>query len=184
MKSLKIVLSLLVFVLLTFQTVKAVGITQPILEKRMMLRGEYSKFYFEIQAVGYTNKQSCVWSASGLDPLEVKFDETKTIVDAGAIKKIYGTVLVPSDAPQKAYSGTLTVTCEPYVELGGGSVIKRTGNVPFVVNIVETLEKRAEQKLPEPEEQKPTINLLPILVIIILVILVICLVYRLNKKKK
>ena len=184
MRSLKITLSFFVFVLLTLQIVKAPGVTQPILEKTTMLRGEYSKFYFEIQTIGYSNKQSCIWSTSGLDPLEVKFDEISAIVDAGAIKKIYGTVLVPQNTPQKTYTGTLTVTCEPYVELSGGSVIKRTNNVPFVVYIVETLEKRPEQKLPEVEEQKPTINLLPILVIIILVILVICIVYRLNKKKK
>jgi hypothetical protein len=184
MKKFKIALSLFVFVLLTLQVVKALGITQPILERKTMLRSESSRFYFEIQAVGYSDKQSCVWSIGGLGSLEVSFDEKTAIVDAGGIKKVYGTVLVPSDAPQKTYSGSLSVTCEPYVELGGGSVIKRTGNVPFVVSVVETLGERAEQKLPEPEEQKSTINLLPILLIIILAVLVIYLVSRFNNKKK
>jgi len=184
MKSLKIVLSFLIFAFFTFQTVKSLGVTQPILEKNTMLRGDSSRFYFEIQAVGYTYKQSCVWSLTGLDPLNVNFDETTIIVNAGEIKKVYGTVLVPSDATTKTYNGWLAVTCEPAIELTGGSTIKRTVNVPFVVNVVEVMEKQAEQKLPTAEEQKPTIHLLPILAIIILVILVICLVYWLNKKKK
>jgi hypothetical protein len=184
MRNLKIILSILVLVLLAFQTVKAVGVTQPILEKRTMLRGENSKFYFEIQTIGYSNKQSCTWSISGLDPLQVNFNETHVIANVDTIRKVYGTIFVPSNAPQKTYSGSLSVTCEPYVELEGGSSIKRTNNVPFVVGVVENLEKRAEQKLPEPEKQKPTINLLPMLVIIILVVLVISLVYWFNKKKK
>jgi hypothetical protein len=184
MKKFKIVLSLLILVLFSFQITKVLGVTQPILEKSTMLKGDSSRFYFEIQAVGYTYKQSCVWSLSGMDPLKVNFDEMSVLVNAGEIKKVYGTVSIPSDAPTKTYTGWLSVTCEPYVEVSGGSSIKKTANVPFVVNVVEVLEKQAEQKLPTEEEQKPTIHLLPILAIIILVILVICLVYRLNKKKK
>ena len=180
----KITLSFLLFVLLTAQNVKAFGLTQPILEKSSMLRGESSTFYFEIQTSGYSDKQSCVWSVSGLNPLEVKTTETSAIVNPNDIKQIYGTVSVPSDATLKTYQGTLTVTCQPYEESGGGSVIKRTANAPFRVNVVESIEKRTEQKLPEPQKEKPTINLLPILVIIILVILVICFVYWFNKKKK
>jgi len=184
MRNLKIIISLLIAVLITIQSVKALGVTQPILERETMLTGESSKFYFEIQAVGHTNKQSCGWSFSGLDPMKVSFDESNALVDPDGIAKVYGTVSVPSDTPQKTYNGKLSVTCEPYEELGGGSVIKRTINVPFVINIVATIEKRGEQKLPEEEEQKPTILLLPMLSIIILVVLVIYLVYWLNKKKK
>jgi len=167
-----------------FQITKVLGVTQPILEKSTMLKGDSSRFYFEIQAVGYTYKQSCAWSLSGMDPLKVDFDQTSVVVNAGEIKKIYGTVSVPADAPIKNYIGWLSVTCEPYAEVSGGSTIKKTTPVPFVINVVEVMEKQAEQKLPTEEEQKPTIHLLPILAIIILVILVICLVYWLNKKKK
>jgi hypothetical protein len=184
MKKMKIILSFLLFALLTAQNVRAFGLTQPILEKSSLIRGESSTFYFEIQTSGYSNKQSCIWSVSGLNPLEVKINEMSAIVDSNGIKQIYGTVSIPSDATLKTYQGTLSVSCQPYEESGGGSVIKRTANVPFVVNVVETVEKRTEQKLPESEKEKPTINLLPMLVIIILVILVICLVYLFKKKKK
>jgi len=184
MKKIKIVLSLLISIFFSFQITNVLGVTQPILEKNTMLKGDSSRFYFEIQAVGYTYKQSCIWSLNGMDPLKVNFDETSVIVDAGEIKKVYGTVSVPADTPTKTYNGWLSVTCEPYVEVSGGSSIKKTTNVPFVVNVVEVIGKQAEQKLPTEEEQKPTIHLLPILAIIILVILVICLVYWLNKKKK
>jgi hypothetical protein len=184
MKRIMITIGFLILVLFTFQAVKSLGVTQPILERMTMLTGESSRFYFEIQAVGSSTKQSCVWSLTGLEPLIVNFDETKVIVDADQISKVYGTVTVPSDAPQKTYSGWLTVTCEPYTKVGGGSTVQRTANVPFVVTIAGFIEKRTEQKLPTEEEQKPTIHLLPILAIIILVILVVYLVYWLNHKKK
>ena len=174
---------MLIFVLLTFQVVSSLGVTQPILEKETMLKGENSRFYFEIQAMGVSTKQSCACSFSGLDPLQVTLNETTPLVDANTIKKIYGTVSVPSNVELKTYTGKLIVSCQPYEETGGGSSIKRTTNVPFVVNIVESIEKRTEQKLPEPE-QKSSISLLPIFIIIILVILVICIVYWFNKKKK
>ncbi|MDI6826523.1 MAG: hypothetical protein QMD36_05070 [Candidatus Aenigmarchaeota archaeon] len=173
---------LLSVLLMSIQTAMSLGVTQPIPIDLKLLRGDAARFYFEIQAVMESSRQSCSYSISGLDPLVISFDKKEVVVNAGDIKNIYGTVSVPIDAPIKAYNGDLTVSCRPFVGEGvSGSVIHKTLVVPFTVNVVEKLEERVVREI--PEEQKPAIHLLPMLAIIILVILVIYLVYWLNKKK-
>ena len=77
--------------LLSFQVVRGLGVTRPIPVNLKLLRGDTARFYFQIQAVTSSIDQVCTYSVSGLEPLQVNFDEKSVTVEAGKIKNIYGT---------------------------------------------------------------------------------------------
>jgi len=173
----------LISYILIFPEVDCLGVSQPILEEKTLLRGDSTRFYFEIQAVGSNVKHECVYSVSGLEPLQVTFEKDKVFIDPGQIKKVYGIISVPQDAPIKSYKGNLRVSCEPYVELkASGSLVKQTLNVPFTVNLAETIERRVIQKLPERGEEQPISPSTALALIIIIVL--ICGAYYWFRKRK
>ena len=188
MKDLKInkfVLMLFLTLLISIQTVWALGLTGIIPMDLKLVRGDSARFYFQIQAVMESNKQSCTYSVSGLDPLVITFDQKEVMVNSGEIKDIYGTISVPNNAPIKSYSGDLTVSCAPHIEgEASGSVIHKTLIVPFTASVVETTGERAVREI--PEKKKTTIPSLTVYTIIILIILIVVVgvSYFVNKRNK
>jgi hypothetical protein len=176
-------LSLIIFITLSIvtQTVMALAVTQPTLGLRL-LRGDSARFNFEIQAT-MDSKQSCSYSVSGLDPLVISFDENKAVVNAGEIKKVYGTISIPNNAPIKTYPGKLIVSCNPYVEQqeSSGSVIHQTMGVDFGIDVVEILEERAIHQITEKEKSKAS----PIILVLIIIVLILAIVgFYFSRKKK
>ncbi len=172
----------ILFILLSFQTVLALGVTRPVPHDVELMRGESADFTFQIQAVTSTEKISCVYFLSDMRPLEVKFDSDEVIIDAGSKKDVYGTVTVPENTPFDTYSGTLSVSCGA-VSQGdsSGSQVRTTiGGSPFSVNVVEVREKGIKEIRPEEKGISTEI----IILIIITVILIIGAYYWLNKPKK
>ena len=179
-------LILVLTLLMSAQIVLSLGVTQPIPSDLKLLRGDTARFFFQIQAVMETNKQSCGYSiSSSISPLAITFDEKETVVNAGEIKKVYGTVSVPNNAPIKDYGADMTVSCKPSIEgEQSGSVIHKSLVVPFTASVVATEEERAIRQI--PEKQKPAIPSLTIYAIIILVILIVAIgvSYFFSKKEK
>lgn len=163
--------------------VSPIGISQPIPVGFKLLRNDEGRFMFHIFGGSSTSKSSCTYSASGLDPLVVTFDNEKVTVDPDEDEIVLGTIKAPDNAPIKNYNGNLEVHCTPIIEIeeATGSVITRTMNVPFEVSVVEKLE---EPQLTIPEEEKPTISTSAIFAIIIIVILVVGVGYWFSKKSK
>jgi hypothetical protein len=149
-----------------------------------MLRGDAARFYFYIQAVGTTVKQSCSYYVSGMEPLIVTFDKEKVVIDPEAEEKIYGTISIPNDAPIKTYNGKLIASCEPHLEESesGGSLIKQRMGVDFIVDVVERPEERVVREV--PEEEKPKVSNLSLVLLIIVLILSIIGFYLTRKKEK
>ncbi len=172
----------ILFILLSFQTVFALGVTRPVPHDVELMRGESADFTFQIQAVTSTEKIFCVYSLSGMGPLEVKFDSDEVIVDAGSKKDVYGTVTVPEDTVFDTYSGTLSVSCGAVQgeDVSGSQVKSTIGGSPFSVNVVEVRGKGIKEIRPEEKGISTEI----IFLIIITVILIIGAYYWLNKPKK
>ena len=175
---------LILALLMSFYPAKALGVTRPILERESLLRGENTKFYFQIQATGSSSKLSCSYSTPNLDPLVISFDEPSAEVNINEIKYIHGTVTVPNDAPIKTYSGAMfSVSCEPIGAGGEGSVIKPVTTIYFPsVNVVEKLESTVST-IPI-EEKAPATSYSSTIFILIIVIIVIIIGYFFKKEKK
>lgn len=172
----------ILFVLLSFQTALALGVTRPVPHDMELMRGESADFSFQIQAITSTSDIQCVYHLSDMDPLEIKFDSDEAIVKAGSKKIVYGTVTVPENTPFKTYSTELTVSCGAVQEGdGSGSQVKSTiGGSPFSVNVVEFREK--EIKEIRPEEKGISMEI--VFLIIIIIILLIGAYYWYAKPKK
>lgn len=159
------------------------GGSEPILEKGWLLRGESSRFYFEINC-DTDVKQTCTYSVSGLDPLTVVFDENGVTIDPHTTIEVFGTVSIPSDASIKTYQGDIDVSCSPYVEEGvSGSVVKQTFHLPFGVKVVEKIEERPAKKFPIPEVEYQ-LTTFGIFVIIVLIVIVASIGIYWAKKKR
>lgn len=175
---------LLLTLLISFNVVKSMDVTQPILEYPNLMRGDSTRFYFIINTKGYPDKQTCTYSANGLDPLDISFEEDEVSIDPGEKEYIYGTLSVPEDAPIQNYRGSLVVGCVPEVEFeGSGGTVKMNFNVNFPVNIVEEVMEIPPQPLPEKPMPAPP-YLTMFVIIIIVLILVIGVYYWHSKKKK
>lgn len=189
--------SLLIFLLLLiiFQYVKSIGVSEPSPVGLELSRGDSARFDFQIAAVTSNLKQSCTYSINGLEPLIISFDEETVIVDAGGVKDVYGTFYVPEDAPIKRYNGKLTARCQPIVE-EAGSFIQQSISVNFNIDVIgeeaeEITSTLEEVKTEIPEEEKPEKLhlLLPeksyfLLLSMIAVILIIIFYYWSERKKK
>lgn len=177
-------LILVLTILMGIQIVKSIAITQPMPFNLKMLRGDSVRFTFQIQPVTSKVKQSCTLSASDFDPLNIVFDEETVTVNPGENKHIYGTLTAPEDAPFKTYNGKITAKCQPSAVTEGtsGSVMSNTMVIGFELDVVETLEERMVEEIPEPE--RTGISTSAVLTIIIIVILVIGVGYWFSKKGK
>ena len=153
--------------------VQALGVTRPVPYDIQLQKGEKAGFVFEIQAVTSLEKQLCTYSITGLDPIQLSFEESEAIVDAGSIKEVYGTVTVPESAEIKTYSGILTVSCGAYTEgQVSGSIVKTTvGGSSFNVKVVEVRSQDIRNVGPPVQAFDYTIILIIALIIIIIVIL-------------
>jgi len=143
--------------LIILQTVESIGVSEPSPHDLKLSRGDSARFNFKILAVTSKIKQSCSYSISGLDPLIISFDEEKIIVDAGGIKKVYGTFYASEDAPIKRYNGKLTARCEPLVE-ATGSFIQESIDVNFHIDVIgKEGEVTGEEEIKSEiqEEEKP-----------------------------
>jgi len=178
----KLTFMIFLTVLLTVQVVRSLGVTDPTAGINL-LRGDSTKFSFQIQAVTSPDDQVCSYSVSGMEPLVISFDENEVVIKAGNIKNIYGTVSVPQNAEIKNYKGELTVKCRPQGEVSG-SVIHRTMISDFAVNVVGTIEEKKIPGLPEEKMPATTSNLPIIIILIIIIILVIGVYYWTERKKK
>jgi len=170
-------------VLFNVQIVQSIGVTRPVPYDIELMKGESAGFTFEIQAVTSTERLLCTYSISGLDALEINFEEDDATVDAGSIKNVYGTITAPVGAEIKTYSGHLSVSCGPVVEgAGSGSVVKTTvGGSPFNIKVVEVREKGIREISPPPG---PGIDYTTILIAVLIIIIVIIVLYYNFKAKK
>jgi len=183
----KISFVMVLTLLLCIQTVKPLAVSRPMPINLNLLRGDSEKIYFQIQAMVASDKQSCTFTPSGLEPLIIKFDEpSPTIVNLGEIKNIYGTVTVPQDAPIKTYNGQLVVNCAPSVgdKQTGGSVIHQTLVADFIVSVVQNKEEVVVNPIIIPKiEEKPKAS--PIILVLIIIVLILAIVgFYFSRKKK
>jgi len=181
-----IALAIVLEVLLSFQSVLALGVTRPVPYDVQLMKGETAGFVFEIQAVTSGEKQLCSYGISGLDPLQVTFEEKEAIVDAGSIKNVYGTVTVPNNAETKTYAGTLSVSCGAYSEgQVSGSVVKTTvGGSSFNVKVVDVRSQEIRNIGPPAEAGFDYSTIIIIVAIIIIVIVVTGVYYKIRYSKK
>jgi len=179
------VMALAIAMMFMVQSACSLGVTRPVPYDIELMRGESAGFVFEIQAVTSMERQSCTFGISGLDGLDLEFEEEDVTVDAGSIANVYGTVSAPGNAEIKMYSGTLTVSCgSAEAEEAGGSVVKTTvGGSQFNVNVVEFRDSDIRNISPPPE-QAPDYTIIIIIVAIILIILVAGVYYYLGNKKR
>jgi hypothetical protein len=140
--------------------------------------GEEAGFRFQIQATTSTTDISCVYSFSGLDSLEITFQEEEVIIEAGKIKDIYGTVSIPEDAEIKDYGGKLSVSCGAVEEGSGSSVRTTIGDSPFNVKVVEERGKEIREIAPPPVQ----VDYMFVGIAIVAVILIIILLYYYRRK--
>lgn len=138
MRNLKILISICVF-LLGFQEVYALAISQPIPTNMTLKVGESLPFRFEIQAINSNEDLLCIYSINGLKPLKTIFNENKSVVKAGEVAQVLGTLEIPLNSPVKEYNGNLAVICSPTTDVTG-SVITQTMSVSFKVNVVKVEE--------------------------------------------
>jgi len=178
--------AILVFaLLLNLQSVYSLGVTRPVPYDIELMRGESADFTFQIQATTSTNRILCSYSIAGLDPLEIEFEEPEALINAGSVKRVYGTVTVPDDASYKDYRGKLSVSCGAVSEGGegiSGSIVMTTiGDSPLNVKVVEI---RGEEirEITRPELEAPPY--LMIIAIIIVIISVIGVLYYIKFGKK
>ena len=180
-------LATLLGVFLSVQGVYALGVTRPVPYDVQLMKGETAGFVFEIQAVTSTERQLCTYGITGLEPLQLTFEENEAVVDAGSIKNIYGTVTAPNNAEIKIYSGTLSVSCGAYPEgQVSGSVVKTTiGGSPFNVRVVE-VRSQDIRTIGPPVGAAFDYSTIIILIAIIIIIVVAGVYYktRLSKKSK
>jgi len=181
-----ICLALVLGVLLSLQTAWALGVTRPVPYDVQLMKGETAGFVFEIQAVTSSEKQLCTYGISGLEPLQVAFEESEATVDAGSIKNVYGTVTVPSNAEIKTYAGRLSVSCGAYTEgQVSGSVVKTTvGGSAFNVKVVEVRSKDIRDVGPPAEAGFDYSTIIIIVAIIIIVIVVTSVYYKTRFSRK
>jgi len=179
-------LALVLGVLLSFHSVVALGVTRPVPYDVQLMKGETAGFVFEIQAVTSGEKQLCSYGISGLESLQVAFEENEAVVDAGSIKNVYGTVTVPSNAEIKTYAGKLSVSCGAYTEgQVSGSVVKTTvGGSPFNVKVVEVRSQEIRNIGPPAEAGFDYSTIIIIVAIIIIVIVVTGVYYKIRFSKK
>jgi hypothetical protein len=172
---------LLLTVLLSIQVVQSIGITRPIPYDLALMRGDSARFSFQLQATTSTNKIACTYSINGLESLEVKFDDEKTIVGAGGVVDVYGTVTIPSDAPIGQYTGSLTARCGAYEEeLHGSAVYQSISGPTFNVKVVELEEEKSIREVTEVKQQGiPYLAIITIIIVVI--VLVIGVYYRYSK---
>ena len=173
----------LLAIMLTLQNVQALGVTRPIPYDVQLQNGEKAGFVFEIQAVTSQETQLCSYSITGLDPLQVTFDESEAIVNAGDIREVYGTVTVPSNAEIKTYSGRLTISCGAYTEgQVSGSVVKTTvGGSPFSVKVVEVRTQDIREIAPPKAAGFDYLTI--IIIAAIIIIIAVIAVFMLKRKK-
>jgi hypothetical protein len=172
-------------ILLSTNSVQALGVTRPVPYDIQLMKGEKAGFVFEIQAVTSQEKQLCSYTIAGLDPIQVAFEESEAIVDAGSIKNVYGTVTVPDSAEVKTYQGRLTVSCGSYTEgQVSGSIVKTTvGGSPFNVKVVEVRSQDIRDVSP-PQQAGFGDYLIIIIAIAIIIIVVAGVYYKKYRKKK
>jgi hypothetical protein len=168
--------------LLTLQIARSLGGTEPTFEKNTLLRGETSKFYFDI--FNYqSDKQDCSYSISGLDPLTITFDKEKTTINEHSTGRIFGTLSVPSNADIKAYKGIVSVSCSPQVELKiGGSVVSQSFSVPFSIYVVAQIGEGERVVTNIPQEKSKASPIILVLIIIVLILAIVG--FYFSRKKK
>jgi hypothetical protein len=166
--------------------VQALGVTRPVPYDIQLQKGEKAGFVFEIQAVTSSEKQLCSYSITGLAPIQVAFEESEAIVDAGSIKNVYGTVTIPESAETKTYQGSLTVSCGAYAEgQVSGSIVKTTvGGSPFNIRVVEVRSQDIRNVAPPIQEGISTMEIMLIIAIIIIIVVIIGVYYKLRRHKK
>ena len=126
--------------LLNFQEVHALAITQPMPSNLTLKRGDTIPFKFKIQAITSREDQFCTYSISDLNPLKVGFDKEESLVKAGNVLEVLGTLKVPFNAPIKYYEGKLIVNCKPNTVAIGVSSITQTTEIPFLVKVIKSEE--------------------------------------------
>ena len=147
--------------LVKIQAVNALAVTKPIPSNITLKNGESLQFNFDIQAVTSKEDLICTYSTHDLKPLIINFNEEKSVVKAGGIKEIFGTIEIPFHASVKEYIGNLIVSCEPVTGTEGVSIIAQTIEVPFRINVINI----------EESYKKGFIEILIIITISVLLIL-------------
>jgi hypothetical protein len=135
MKNLKILIIVFI-VLFGLKDVYSLAISQPMPTNMTLKRGETLPFRFEIQGINSNQDLQCTYSINGLNPLKISFNDDKTVVKAGSIVQVSGTLEIPDNSSAKEYTGNLVVSCDPTTETEG-SVIAQTMGVLFKVNVVK-----------------------------------------------
>jgi len=168
--------------LISLKSVKPISVGQPLPPFIKLLRNDVGRFFFHVSAFDSSSNLVCTYSVSGLEPLDITFDNEQVIVELGKESSVYGSISVPAEAPIKTYRGSLEVNCEPVVKEGiSGSMIKQSMTTVFELSVVEKIEER---RSPSIIEEKPTISTSVVLTIIIIIVLVIGVGYWFSKKSK
>ena len=172
----------ILFILLSFHTVLALGVTRPLPSALELMRGESADFRFQIQAITSDSDLECTYSFTDMSPLVIKLDKTSTIVRAGSKEYVYGTVTIPQNAEIKTYSSELSVSCGAVETEGGGSQVRASiSGRPFNVKVVELRENDIREIRP-PEEGMP-VDFIGLGLVAVLIVLAAYLYNKSNKKK-
>lgn len=183
MKSWKVIGIAFFSLLFIFSIVESIGGSEPKLERGWLLRGESTRFYFEIISDTDT-KQTCTYSVSNLNPLAVKFDEGSVTINPHSTKKVFGTISVPSSASINTYKGEIRVSCSPYIKMSvSGSAVKQTFYLPLTVHVVSTLPKGVTT-VAAPARKPSGISSLSVLGGILIIIAIVGIFYLAKRRRE
>lgn len=172
-------------ILFNAQLAQSLGVTRPVPYDIELMRGESAGFTFQIQAVTSTERLLCSYSISGLESLEIDFEEEEAVVDAGSIKNVYGTITVPEGFEIKTYNGRLSVSCGAYSpeDVSGSAVRTTIGGSAFNIKVVEVRDSDIRKIEPPAKPVDYTTIIIALAIIIIIVAAGVYYWFRKSRKK-
>jgi preprotein translocase subunit SecG len=180
------IVPLLLVLSVCLKLVSSSGASSPLIMNQNLPKGEIGRFAFIVSNGGNAVESSCSYSAQGLDPLTVTFDENQVVVPAQGEKSVEGSINIPVNAQEKTYHGNLIVSCSPHTTTMGatGSGVSRTYIVSFDVPVISERPVTTTVPTPAKPEEGPSITTSAILVIIIVVVVAIAVSFLFRKKKE
>lgn len=172
----------LLITILLITNVFATGVSEPFPSNLELLPGESGKFVFQIQSVADPKELSCSVSFQEVDSLDIVFEETSFIVNAGDVRDVLATVTAPRELPYGKYKGSFCISCSNVnVNTGGASPVTfNTCGLDFSVDVV-SIRTRNNVDFPEKRVKKP---IYLIVLIIAIILMIIVLTYYLIKRRK
>lgn len=178
---LKLLLFPVIFIIL-LQTAFA-GVTNPLPAEIELLKGESGRFKFQIQAIAHEETVECSYSMENPESsLKVSFDEPSTIVQAGTVRDVYGTVKAPRSLDFGEYTEYFCVNCRAISPPPPGAQVQiNVCSLPINVNVVK---ERTKDNMYIPEKPLPALFYPMITALAVILILIAIIVILLLKKRK